>query len=113
MTEDNNVYSNSNPELEDKKPEGYQVLISDITWNPKSNRPYYSKRDDDQELPTQFAYDIPEGFLKSLVKKHPAAAESIGFKDAIETHCYDFLTRRFGHEVYSCSIWLPLENPSI
>lgn len=108
MTEDNTRGNNSEA-IADMSQNGYQVLISDITWNPNSSRPYYSKHDDAEKLPTQFAYDVPDGFLKNLLKKCPSS-DDIAFKDAIETHCYDFLTRRFGHEVYSCSIWLPLEN---
>ena len=32
------------------------------------------------------------------------------FNDVIESYIYNALTRKFGHEVYHCQIWLPLED---
>ena len=81
----------------------YQIIITGISWKADSIRQYMSKKDN-EELPTQFTLDLPENVLNQANKP-----ENV-FKDVIETFVYNFLTRKFGHEVYSCSIWLPLEK---
>jgi len=82
---------------------GYQILITGITWNKNSVRAYSSKKDND-ELPSQFTLDLPENVLNQANK------QSNDFNDIIETFVYNFLTKKFNHEVYSCSIWLPLDK---
>ena len=81
----------------------YQIIITGISWKENSTRSYVSKKDN-EELPTQFTLDLPENVLAQANKKEN------NFKDIIETFVYNFLTRKFSHEVYSCSIWLPLEK---
>jgi len=83
--------------------DGYQSLITGITWNENSTRAYASKKDN-IELPTQFTLDLPENVLNQANKKDN------DFNDVIESFVYNFLTRKFNHEVYSCSIWLPLDK---
>ena len=81
----------------------YQIIITGLSWKENSTRSYVSKKDN-EELPTQFTLDLPENVLAQANKKEN------NFKDIIETFVYNFLTRKFSHEVYSCSIWLPLEK---
>ena len=78
-----------------------QILITNITWN-KNAIHSHSKQEDD--LPTQFAIDLPENVVNQANKK------GNNYKDVIESFAYNFLTRKFDHEVWSCSIWLPLES---
>ena len=80
-----------------------QVLITGITWNSSSLSSYHTKKDEQLELPTQFTLNIPDNVLKQAGKPRN------NYKDIIETFVYNFLTHKFNHEVYSCSIWLPLE----
>ena len=94
-------------EEEEVQDQGYQVLVTGITWNPKKVQAHPYKgvivRDYDiDQLPGQFAIDLPENVLNQ-------AARNVGsFEDVIETFVYNFLTHKYGHEVYSCSVWLPL-----
>lgn len=77
-----------------------RILITNITWNKNAIHSHSSK----EELPTQFAIDLPENVINQANKK------GNDYNDIIESFTYNFLTRKFDHEVYSCSIWLPLEN---
>ena len=80
-----------------------QVLITGITWN-KSHNTYHSRKSiPSEELPIQFTLNIPESVLKQ-------AKQSNCYNDVIETFVYNFLTHKFGYEVNSCSIWLPLNK---
>lgn len=82
-----------------------QVLITGITWNKNSLSSYHTKKDDeDVELPTQFTLNIPDNVLKQAGKPRN------NYYDVIESFVYNFLTHKFNHEVYSCSIWLPMEQ---
>lgn len=84
---------------------GYQILITGITWNKNSIKAYRSKSDIKyEELPDQFTLDLPENVMNQAKKKHNV------FNDVVETFVYNFLTHKFGHEVYHCQIWLPLED---
>ena len=78
-----------------------QILITNITWNKKAIHSH-SKQEDD--LPTQFAIDLPENVVNQANKKDNV------YKDVIESFVYNLLTRKYDHEVWSCSIWLPLEK---
>lgn len=85
---------------------GFQILITGISWNKHttkalSAKAYISK---DEELPEQFTLDVPENVLNQAKKVNNE------FNDIIETFVYNFLTRKFGHEVQHCQIWLPLEE---
>lgn len=97
----------------EEKTDNYQVLITNIKWNPNSILSYRSKKDSIAELPEQFSLDIPEGKIKQAIKMQKKENNIIAFKDIIETYCYDFLTHKFCHEVYSCSIWLPFNEENI
>lgn len=79
----------------------YQVLVTEITWNKKQIKGYQKPQAYDQ-LPSQFNVDLPKQL--SAQEKRPS------FKDNVESFVYNLLTRKFGHEVYSCQIWLPLEE---
>ena len=46
--------------------------------------------------------DVPEGILRTKNNKEQ-------FYDNIETFAYNTVTRKFGTEVYSCQVFLPLE----
>lgn len=77
---------------------GYQILVCNIHWNESS-----MARGKKHELPAQLALDIPENVLNQANKnKHM-------FNDIIEQFAYNLLTRKFGCEVCSCQVWLPLD----
>ena len=83
--------------------EGYQILITGITWNKNVTKSYRDKSDiKNDELPEQFTLDLPENVLNQANKKNNI------FNDVIESFVYNFLTHKFNHEVYHCQIWLPL-----
>jgi len=85
----------------------YQIYVTDITWNENTIGNYRSRSDkyeNVENLPKQFSLDLQDGLL-AQANKNPAE-----FNDVIETFVYNFLTRKFGHEVYHCSIFLPLED---
>ena len=86
---------------EEQNIENYQVLVTQITWNKDTIKGFNKKAPVDQ-LPDQCTVDLPKQ-LASQVKQS-------NFKDNVETFIYNMLTRRYGHEVYSCQIWLPLEE---
>lgn len=86
---------------EEQNIENYQVLVTQITWNKDTIKGFNKKVPVDQ-LPDQCTVDLPKQ-LASQVKQ-------LNFKDNVETFIYNMLTRRYGHEVYSCQIWLPLEE---
>ena len=112
---ENNIEVTETVEMIENKEDGeqkftYPVLVTGIKWNPDTCRTYRVKHDSEVELPEQFTLDIPEGLYNKAVKAEKKAKSETEFKDIIETHVYDFLTHKFNHEVYSCSIWLPLKD---
>lgn len=83
----------------------YQVLIVNISWNRKDTiKTFKNKHDVDEELPEQFALDIPMTVIKQASKK------GNDFNDIIETFAYNFLARKFNHEPWHCQVYLPLEE---
>lgn len=99
------MQTNANVENGEQMNAGYQVIITSITWNKKSIRSNHVVRySNDAELPTQMTFDIPEGVLQQ------ARGKKNVFEDVIESYIYKALTSKFGHEVYHCQIWLPLED---
>lgn len=87
------------PNKLDETTESYQVLVCNIHWDLKSA----THKAKNVELPAQLALDIPENVLNQARKKGNV------FNDIIEQFAYNLLTRKFGCEVYSCQVWLPLE----
>ena len=89
--------------MEEKKSEnvGYQVLITNIKWNKDTIGQYRVKHDNYDDLPTQFTLDIPDNIIKT---------NTSNTKDLIETFVFNFLTKKYGHEVNNCSIWLLLKD---
>lgn len=83
---------------------GYQVIVTGIKWDKKAIGQYYVKNDRYVDLPSQFTLDLPENVLNQATKKKN------DFNDIVESFVYNFLTRKFGHEVNNCQIWLPLED---
>lgn len=84
---------------------GYQILITGISWNKESTKSYRTKSDVKvEDLPDQFTLDLPENIMNQAKKKNNV------FNDVVESFVYNFLTHKFGHEVYHCQIWLPLED---
>lgn len=84
--------------------ENYQVLVTNISWCKDAIGQYRAKHDNYDTLPVQFALDIPENILNHRTNKN------YNVNDAIETFVYNFLTKKYEHEVNCCSIWLPLEK---
>lgn len=85
---------------------GYQILVTGIKWN-KKKIPYF-KRDAQtpEELPEQFSLELPDNVLK----QSKGDTKSEQFENIIESFVYNFLTRKFGHEVWHCQIWLPFDE---
>lgn len=79
---------------------GYEVVVANVAW---SSKPFRAMKKEG-ELPTQISMTIPENVLKQANK--PANV----FNDIIESYVYNTLTRKFGHEVWRCQIWLPLDK---
>lgn len=79
-----------------------QILITGISWKKTTIHQYRSKKDIIEELPTQYVIDVPQNVLNQANKK------TNNFNDVIESFVYNFLTRKFNHEVYHCQIWLSL-----
>ena len=80
----------------------YQVLCCNIHWDNKV-RNAIDKRISQEDLPTQMAIDIPDSVLNQANKAKN------NFNDIIEQFCYNLLTRKYGREVNTCQVWLPLE----
>lgn len=84
---------------EQKEDKALQVIITGITWNPKSVRSNPGRHHYIDQLPEPLTIDLPD----DIAAKDGQAY----FYDLVETFCYNFLTRKYGHEVYSCQCWLP------
>ncbi len=80
--------------------QGYQLFVTSITWN-KTPIKHFQKKGN-EELPEQASIDLPQQIADQ--------EKSQDFKDTVESFVYNLLTRKYGHEVYSCQIWLPLEE---
>lgn len=89
---------------DEQKNETYQVLVGYITWNKDSTLPYRSKYSEKRGLPEQMPFDIPSSVVEQ------ARRSKDRFEDTIESYVYNALTRKFGHEVLHCQIWLPEES---
>ena len=92
--------SNNTPDLitPDNSHEGYQVIVVNIFYKTP-----IEERAKNKEYPTSLILDIPEGILKC--KKNQTK-----FYDTVEQFVYNTITRKYGSEVTSCQIYLPLEN---
>ena len=101
MQDNIEVDMNKNPE----ELEGYQVIVTNITWSKDTVGKFRSKKDFTDRLPDQMSFNLPDSLAKKDGKE--------GFKDEVETFTYNFLTKRFNHEVYSCQIWLPCEEQNM
>ena len=89
---------------ENETPVGYQVLVTNIFWDAKHAIPNAKKAVKIDECPVQISIDIPEQVLQHANKNKTA------FNDVIEQFIYNLLYKKYGHEVNSCQIWLPLEE---
>lgn len=87
-------------QLEEEK---YQVVVCNIYWS-SSAKTYQARRDYRDSLPAQMSIDIPKQVLEQAKK------DSNSFNDIVEQFCYNLLARKFGREVNSCQIWLPLSR---
>jgi hypothetical protein len=77
--------------------DGYQVIVVNIFYKTPVEK---SKN---KEYPTSLILDIPEGILKCKKNQNK-------FYDTVEQFVYNTITRKYGTEVTSCQIYLPLEN---
>lgn len=79
-----------------------QVIATGIIWNKAPKGQFHSYRDTlPDDLPDSFTFDLPEdvyGRVKSATSQDAA-------NDILETFTYNFLTKKFNHEVFSCSAW--------
>ena len=91
-----------NIEIAEVKKDGYEVIVTNITWNEKSTySKYASKKDFSKSLPSQFTFNLPETIA--------AKASAPDFSDIVETFTYNLLAHRFNHMAYHCQIWLPID----
>ena len=81
--------------------QSYQVLVTNMSWRQDAIRMFRSSYDSKRTLPVQMAFDIPENVLDGATKST--------FNDVIESYVYNALTRKFGHELQSAQIWLPID----
>ena len=82
--------------------EGYQIIVTGITWSKDTIGKYRSKKDFSDKLPDQMTFILPEALTKN--SKDP------NFNDEVETFVYNLLARRFNHVAHHCQIWLPTEE---
>lgn len=86
----------------------YQVIITNLVWSKESTRVYRSKYDAKKSIPSQmFDFIVPAEKIKKFSKNMKT------FNDELETYVYNTLTSKFGRELYSCQIWLPLFENNI
>ena len=80
-----------------------QVTVTGITWNmAKPREQFHSYRDTSPaDLPESFTFDLPEDVYRRVKN---AESQDVA-NDILETYAYNFLTKKFNHEVYSCSAW--------
>lgn len=87
--------------IADAKADGYEVIVTNITWDKKNTySKYASKKDFSKTLPDQFTFNLPDSIA--------AKANEPGFEDIVETFTYNLLAHRFNHIACHCQIWLPL-----
>lgn len=82
--------------------EGYQIIVTGISWSKDSIGKYRSKKDFSDRLPDQMTFILPEALIKNI--KDPC------FNDEVETFVYNLLARRFNRIAHHAQIWLPLEE---
>jgi len=83
----------------DNETDSMQVTVCNIKWsNPKGKTKIYN-------LPEEMTLNIPDGVIEGAKKSKKTTVE-----DAIETFCCNILTNKFGAEVHSCQIYLPIEE---
>jgi hypothetical protein len=81
--------------------EGYQIMITGISWNKyETVGKYRSKKDFSDKLPEQLVLVLPENLV--------AKESSSNFYDLVETWVYNFLMKRYNYIANRCQIWLPL-----
>lgn len=81
--------------------EGYQIMITGISWNKNETvGKYRSKKDFSDKLPEQLVLVLPENLV--------AKESSSNFYDLVETWVYNFLMKRYNYIANRCQIWLPL-----
>lgn len=77
---------------------GYQINVVNIKYGKQLTN---SKN----EKPDMVTLDVPEALLKIKNK-----GDEQKFLDYVETFAYNTVSRKYGAEVNSCQVWLPLEN---
>ena len=89
-----------NEQTEPVKQINYQVLVTNIKYTPieQSWGHRNSKKDNKLDVPTTFTFNLP----KTLVTRTGAKK----LNDAIETHVYNYISKKFRCEVNACQFWL-------
>lgn len=79
-----------------------QVIATGIIWNKTPKGQFHSYRDTlPDDLPDSFTFDLPE----DVYDRVKSATSQDAANDILETFTYNFLTKKFNHEVFSCSAW--------
>lgn len=87
-------------QIEQVKQTVYQVLVTNIRSTPIEQSWGYrnSKKENKITVPDTFTFNLP----KTLVTRTGAKK----LYDAIETHVYNYISKKFRCEVNACQIWL-------
>ena len=88
--------------MEETEENRYQVLCCNIHWDNRARSAQSKRMHRPEDLPSQMAIDIPDSVLAQANKN------GNNFNDIIEQFCYNLLTRKYGYEMNSCQVWLPL-----
>lgn len=97
-----NTFDNEFEAAEPQPDTSRQVIATGIIWNKKPREQYHSYRDTAfDDLPDSFTFDLPEDVYDRVKRAKSQDAAN----DILETFTYNFLTKKFNHEVFSCTPW--------
>jgi hypothetical protein len=78
---------------------GYQLILVNITWAKTPRSSFVKVSHKYEDLPSMLTVDLPASVLEQASKKNNV------FDDVIESFSYNYLTNRFGYEVYHCQMY--------
>lgn len=82
----------------DESESGYQIQVVNIAWGRD-----VGERGKKKDRPSDTVLDVPGEIMKHQKNQTK-------FMELIESFTYNILTRKYGAEVYSCQIYLPVEG---
>ncbi len=78
---------------------GYQLVLVNIAWAKKPRSTFVKVNHEYSDLPESLIIDLPNTVLEQATKKTNV------FDDVIESFSYNYLTNRFGYEVFHCQVY--------